>query len=360
VQPALHDRRTRDHFKACLLGGAIGDALGAPVEFLRIDQIRERYGFSGIVDYDVAYGRRGAITDDTQMTLFTAEGLLRADVRWRQKGICHQAGVIHHAYIRWLHTQGERSQSQFSLDEMDGWLFGVEPLHARRAPGNTCLSALRGPHMGIMNRPLNSSKGCGGVMRAAPIGLVARDEAAAFTLGCEVAAITHGHPSGYYSAGSLAAVVQNLVEGRSLPEAIERALRLLCDPGNAGHEECEASIRKAVALWTSQDVAASPEIIGEIGGGWVGEEALAIALYCALSAGDDFARGVLLAVNHTGDSDSTGAITGNLLGLMAGIDAIPSNWLEGLELRAEIEALAGDLHSGFDGSAAWASRYPGW
>jgi ADP-ribosylglycohydrolase len=360
MQPDLPSRRSPHHFAGCLLGGAVGDALGAPVEFLRIDEIRARYGPAGIADYDVAYGRRGAITDDTQMTLFTAEGMLRADVRWNHKGICHPASVIHHAYIRWLHTQGERSQSQFSQGEMDGWLVRVEGLHARRAPGLTCLSALRGGMMGTMDRPLNDSKGCGGVMRVAPIGLVARDEQAAFGLGCEAAAITHGHPSGYYSAGCFAAIIRNLAEGRSLPEAIERALRLLEHPDNRNHEECARAIRQAVALWRDAAVTPSPETIERMGGGWVGEEALAIALYCALTAQDDFARGVLLAVNHSGDSDSTGAIAGNMLGLMLGRDAIPARWLNELELRDEIETVADDLSTGFKESEEWWKRYPGW
>jgi ADP-ribosylglycohydrolase len=108
-----NSQTTREHFTGCLLGGAVGDALGAPVEFLNIREIRNRYGPSGITDYDVAYGRRGAITDDTQMTLFTAEGMLRADARWHLKGICYPPSVIHHAYIRWLHTQGEQSRSEF-------------------------------------------------------------------------------------------------------------------------------------------------------------------------------------------------------------------------------------------------------
>lgn len=360
IQPNLPDRRSGGHFSGCLLGGAVGDALGAPVEFLSIDQIRAKYGPAGIADYDDAYGRRGAITDDTQMTLFTAEGVLRADVRWHLKGICHPASVIHHAYIRWLHTQGERSHSQFSREEMDGWLIAVEALHSHRAPGITCLSALRGGTMGTVDRPLNHSKGCGGVMRAAPIGLVARTEEAAFTLGCEAAAITHGHPSGYYSAGCFTAVVHNLAEGRGLPDAIERTLGILDSRNNANHAECATAIRQAVALSRDADLFPSPETIERMGGGWVGEEALAIALYCALSARDDFARGVLLAVNHSGDSDSTGAIAGNLLGLMLGIDAIPRRWLDGLELREEIETVADDLYKGFDDSDAWFNRYPGW
>src|SRR5262245_17787176 len=100
MEPESHSRRTRGHFSDCLLGGAGGEAIGAAVEFRSIRQIRDKYGPAGIEDYDIAYGRRGAITDDTQMTLFTAEGVLRADARRRLKGIGHQASVIHHAYIR--------------------------------------------------------------------------------------------------------------------------------------------------------------------------------------------------------------------------------------------------------------------
>jgi ADP-ribosylglycohydrolase len=352
------NRRTLEHFSGCLLGGAVGDALGAPVEFHNIHLIRDEYGPAGITDYDAAYGRRGAITDDTQMTLFTAEGLLRAIARRRHKGVCHTASVVHRSYIRWLRTQGVRSRSHFPQDETDGWLIGVEGLHSGRAPGNTCLSALRGDEMGAMQRPLNNSKGCGGVMRVAPVGLMAEDEEQAFSLGCEAAAITHGHPSGYYSAGCFAAIIYHLMSGRSMPEAIDKALWILRRPENDEHEECAVAIHQAVALWRV-GLDPSPEVIERLGGGWVGEEALAISLYCALVSQGDFALGVLLAVNHSGDSDSTGAITGNLLGLMLGARAIPEKWLAELELRAEIEAVAGDLFKQFEDTDDWWNRYPG-
>jgi ADP-ribosylglycohydrolase len=80
----------------------------------------------------------------------------------------------------------------------------------------------------------------------------------------------------------------------------------------------------------------------ELGKGFVAEEALAMGLYCALGA-NDFEDGIILAVNHSGDSDSTGAITGNLLGSSAGVEAIPERWLAPLELRSTIEAIADDL-----------------
>src|SRR5262249_53118239 len=189
-------------------------------------------------------------------------------------------------------------------------------------------------------------------------GLVVDNEEQAFSLGCQAAAITHGHPSGYYSAGCFAAIIYHLMRGRSLPEAVDLALRILERPENDGHEECAEAVRQSVALWRDGSVKPSPEALERMRGGWVGEEALAISIYCALTSQDDFARGVLLAVNHSGDSDSTGAITGNLLGLALGAVAIPEKWLVELELRAEIEAMAGDLFKRFEDTDAWLKRYP--
>jgi ADP-ribosyl-[dinitrogen reductase] hydrolase len=79
-----------------------------------------------------------------------------------------------------------------------------------------------------------------------------------------------------------------------------------------------------------------------LGEGWVGEEALGIALICALTA-VDFADGVRMAVNHSGDSDSTGAICGAILETQLGRDAIPERWLRDLEHCDVIDQLATDL-----------------
>src|SRR5688500_3563515 len=89
--------------QGCLLAGALGDSLGAPIEFLTLAEIRQRYGSCGIADLDEAYGKVGAITDDTQMTLFTAEGLLRSRCQAERGGRRSPVGPVYHAYIRWLH-----------------------------------------------------------------------------------------------------------------------------------------------------------------------------------------------------------------------------------------------------------------
>ena len=157
----------RNRFRGCLIGGAVGDALGAPVEFISHDEIVRCFGSQGIRDYVPAYGVLGAITDDTQMTLFTAEGLLRANVRERMRGLTTYSGVTDHSYLRWLETQGIKAPVEIGRD---GWLWKQEALHHRRAPGNTCLSALKSKK-GFGDAARNDSKGCGGVMRVAPIGM---------------------------------------------------------------------------------------------------------------------------------------------------------------------------------------------
>ena len=270
-----------DRVAACLLGGAIGDALGAGIEFSSIEEITRVHGPDGVTDYVEAYGRRGAITDDTQMTLFTTEGIIRASVRYRSRGICHPPSVVRHAYIRWFLSQGERwNDDDFTAaGGADGWLIDVEGLHRRRAPGNTCLGAMAKGGDGTIDRPINDSKGCGGVMRAAPAGFVAAD--ARFGLGCEIAALTHGHPSGYLPAGFLAATVGALLDGDSLGAALDTAERQLV--GWRDHDETLAAVRAGRRLGESGHPI-SPEDLEQLGGGWTGEEALAISIACAVSA----------------------------------------------------------------------------
>ena len=351
-----------DRVRGSLLGGAVGDAIGAAVEFLSLSEIRRRFGPLGVRDCAPAYGRRGAITDDTQMTMFTAEGLLRAWVRAQTRGICGVAGVIHHAYLRWLLTQGERPADPGVQVGTDGWLFETEALHSRRAPGNTCLSALRasdslsGPQVAR-----NDSKGCGGVMRVAPVGLFAPaigGDDAVFGMATDAAALTHGHASGFLAAGHLAVTIAALLRGEPMAGALDAADAQLRQREH--HGEVVEAVAAARALTAKGRPSA--EQLEILGGGWVAEEALAIAVCCALSA-RDFADGVLLAANHSGDSDSTAAIAGNLLGAQLGEAAIPPAWLEGLELRREIERLACDLHAiaagGLNAEDAWGA-YQGW
>lgn len=332
-------KRNQDHYRGCLIGGAIGDAFGSAVEFLSIDAIQEKHGEAGITDLVCADSDLAEITDDTQMTLFTAEGILRAGSIEQESGIEEAALSVYHAYLRWLFTQGYPKFEEYDWI-YDGWLLEIEELHNKRAPGNTCLSSLLSKEKGSFEKPLNNSKGCGGVMRVAPAGLAYPKELA-FRMGVEFAVITHGHPSGYLSAGTLAYVIASIIEGSTLEEAVDGALAALKD--YEGHEECSTALANAVELAGSGMT--DSEAIKELGEGWVGEEALAIAVYCSLKHSDDFRKAIIASINHSGDSDSTGAITGNILGVYLGFSDIPGEWVEKLEIREVIEKMADDILS---------------
>lgn len=327
IVTAMTDRS--DRFRGCLLGGALGDALGAPVEFDATDAILARFGPGGVDRLVPAYGILGAVTDDTQMAMATADGLLRAR---RGEADGDAVAAVRLAYLDWYAAQTGHPPS-------DRPLYGEPWMRASRAPGTTCLSALGAGAHGAVAHPINTSKGCGGVMRVAPVGL-ACDEP--FRVGAAVAALTHGHPSGYLPAGVLAALVASLVhDGASLREAVPAArAELVRWPG---HEETAAALDAAV-MCASQG-RPQPEDLERLGGGWTGEEALAIALGCALACGDDVRGALTAAVTHSGDSDSTGAICGNLLGAAFGVAALPGDWLADLEGAATITHLADELAS---------------
>ena len=177
----------RDRIRGCLLGGAAGDALGYPVEFQSAGQITARFGPEGIRDYvrDAAAGK-ALISDDTQMTLFTANGILVGETRGALRGIRGDtAGYAALAYQDWLRTQDlswEQGREPGDGPRKTGgsWLLDVPELYALRAPGNTCLSAIAaysrgdGRRYGTTERPINASKGCGGIMRVAPLAMAYR------------------------------------------------------------------------------------------------------------------------------------------------------------------------------------------
>lgn len=349
-----------DRIKGCLLGGAVGDALGAPVEFLDWATIERKFGSSGIRDFAQAYGVTGAITDDTQMMLFTAEGLLRAHVRQASRGLCHPPSVIHHALLRWYLTQGGEPATEVAKD---GWLLRERALWSRRAPGLTCLSALR-ECKSFGELAGNDSKGCSGVMRVAPHAFFPQP----FELAAESARLTHGHPTGYLAAGLFADILSRLLPPScSLEEAILGSLQQYGDREDMS--ETREFIEHVLVLY-QKGIRPTPKVIELLGRGWTAEEALAIGLWCALMA-DSFEQGVTWAVNHSGNSDSTGMITGQLLGIQLGCASIPERWLTSLELRDVIEQLAIDIHevpriyggeSGEDQAhdEQIRRRYPGW
>lgn len=337
---------TSSAFRGCLLGGALGDALGYPVEFLSHRELRRKYGTEPPVRLAFDGREQARISDDTQMTLFTAEGLIRGRMRCLRRGFGNVPVVVGLALLRWYETQ---TGTPAPFPDHRGWLVEDRRLHVQRAPGTTCMAALRAlashedpqQHLPTIDHPPNDSKGCGAVMRAAPCGLALGSRDQAFQMARDTGVITHGHPSGYLSGAYLAALIWDLVRGAPLADAMVEADALLAQERGSGELEAILARVRTLATRGVPDVTA----IESLGGGWVGEEALAIALLCALTFDEtQHVEDVLWrAAAHSGDSDSTAAIAGNLIGARYGVGIFPSAWLRALELRDVTDRLAVDL-----------------
>ncbi len=330
-------RALTSRIAGCLLGGAIGDALGYEIEFEEWDTIRFRFGENGIQKLYL-YDDRAVFSDDTQMTLFTLEGIILGYCRAENKGTGAPLSVyIWQAYLSWLKTQGiEPVNNNDKFDSISS-LLKEEAMNVRRAPGNTCLHALSSGEMGTIENPINDSKGCGGVMRTAPLGFFPFITNPVLE-GAKAAAITHGHPLGWLPAGILSGIVHRCIWGdtekTALKEIIEKVIQETAGqfPEYAEYmNELEALLRRAIAMSAEQwnDV----EAIETLGGGWTGDEALAIAVYSCVKYPDQLKKALICAANHSGDSDSTAAIAGNILGAYLGLDQIDMQWVNHLEMR---------------------------
>ena len=347
----MDKQQLQNKIRGSITGGAIGDALGYPIEFVySFNDICARYGKEGITDFDMSYPwleseeKKALFSDDTQMTLYTAEGLLEAERNGKPI-----APTVCNAYLAWYaHQAGRKVKISYQSK-----LSKIEELNQNRAPGNTCLSALAAIHAG--KEPQNASKGCGGIMRVAPVGLygAAHDWSPADTarLAGELAELTHLHPLSTYSSATLAVIVQlcasseDAVDKEMFKGIVDKSLKIVSDVYGADAAAMD-EFRKIVgnAMSLEDDPQSDWQIIEDrIGEGWVAEETLAIALFSTLRHVDDFSGCLISAVNHGGDSDSTGAVAGNIIGAILGDDAIPGKFKKEIQLRDLLLHAADDL-----------------
>jgi len=371
--PSLQDR-----FRGCLVGGACGDALGYPIEFIPLPAIQNKFGMRGVSAYQFFPGfNRALVSDDTQMTMFTANGLLCCAAARKNGKPAVERDFIRSAYMDWLYTQHNpvaphpceprlKKCSMPDPTKFHSWLMRLPWIQGNRAPGRTCISALESGGNGTFEKPLNNSKGCGGVMRTAPAGLYAETAKDAMRIGAEAAVLTHGDPLGYIPAGAFSDIVYRLVHSDDpLKNIVNDALADAQDFFKSTPEEIRAMpafisiMKNALDLGeNAPEETADAELISRIGLGWVGEEALAIAVLCALRHEHDFAGGIVASVNHSGDSDSTGAVAGNLLGARMGLCGIPRSYAVLVEGSEELVELADDLlNMHCPDESSWMEKY---
>lgn len=348
----------KDKIRGSLFAGAVGDALGYAVEFDFEEVIFSRYGRNGIQEYETNRKNKNAvISDDTQMSLFTASAIIceaeQSEGNISVEKLRHFALL---AYQDWLITQQNTFNQAEGISFSFDYLRDIPELFKCRAPGNTCLSALQtrqqmnnSQTQSFISSVVNRSKGCGGVMRVSPIGMFRwNEDIRKIDLeSAECAAITHCHPLGYMTAAVLTHIVYRLIYGEeqmTLKEVIIEARDTVAEIFNGFDyvNELINCIDYAIALSENKDT--DLENIHRLGQGWVAEETLAIAIYCSLKYQTDFSRAITTSVNHNGDSDSTGAVTGNILGALIGYKNIDIKWKENLELSETILNIADMLY----------------
>lgn len=350
----------RDRIRGSLMAGAAGDALGYTVEFMSLDEIRRRYGQRGITRFELTDGK-ALISDDTQMTLFTANGILMGVTRGHMRGVfgsfeCY----VRDAYLDWYFTQTERKRAG---DWHPTWLRDLPELAHRRAPGNTCLSACDAM---LNHREVsNNSCGCGGIMRVAPMPLfVAANknmsaEQTDFT-SSEIARLTHKHPLGFLPAAMLSHLILSVIDKpvdivcRTISTIVLQSAEAVSNlyPGEYIAEKLLLIKKTQLAIELAANSKSDTDNIRLLGQGWTGHEAWFIAAYCAVRHVSDPAQAIIAAVNHDGDSDSTGSICGNIVGAIHGYEVLKRHRIfcpDGAELEQTLElsniilALADDL-----------------
>lgn len=361
--------RSKDRFRGCLCGGAVGDALGYPVAQMEDSDIFQRFGESGITQLIPNAEGRAEISAYTQLTLFTANALLAASTARRVTG---ETGKNYRQYFAACYHDWLRTQEQDDGVAGEGtcaWLNRIPEINCRRMPEACCIDTLSGGTPGSVHAPINGDRGCGGLLRVAPVGLFFGSGAGQMPkidmLAAEAAAMTHGHELGYLPAAVLAHILHcGAFCELPLDEAIEDALETVGDlfPAAEHWQELERLIDRAAEL--ADEELDDLDAIRELGNGHFADEALAIALYCALKYRNDFEHAVIAAVNHSGNSSATGALTGAVIGAFWGIHAVPMRFLRTLEMLDIVAELADDLYTGCRPDPAtgcvpteWAEKY---
>jgi ADP-ribosylglycohydrolase len=295
-----------DQARAILYGLAIGDALGKPTEFMPLPEIKSVYGGQGIQDLP----QPALYTDDTQMTLALTEGLLDVGL---DANLDTQMNAIGNRFVEWSHSPENN-----------------------RAPGMTCMAGVSRFERGTPWREsgIFDSKGCGSAMRVATIGyLYQYDEQKLRDIAYYSGIITHGHRAAKAASVGAAFLIKLALDDVPIGQWMTKLIEFT---NNISDEFHQAILRVGhVISWGSEEYA-----LDHIGEGWVGEEAVALALYCVLKYPQDYRACVLRGANTNGDSDSVASIAGGILGAKLGLNAIPVAWRNQIENADYLQDLA--------------------
>lgn len=329
-------------YRGCLLGLAVGDAMGCAVDKKTLEQIRADYGPNGLLGYDLVNGCAD-VTSYTQLAAFVANGLLLSVSR----GKTDYLRFVTLSLREWARNQN------FHRDPEKSYCWIAKPkclrLHLNRDA--RMLDALRAETLGTLDAPINRNGAPGALTTAVAVGLFfdhrRMEPAQIGTLAVQTVALTHGDPEAFLSAAVLAYSIAGILQEpeRPLSEQFMQAAVAMQgqfrDRFGTQAALVAAQIERAVAMAQSpaeQDMEklecmSCPQV-------------LAGAVYACLVCDGDFDTAMITAVNHSGFSAAVGAVAGAILGAALGADALPEFYLESLGAAPALEELASDLAVG--------------
>lgn len=347
-------------YRGCLLGMAVGDAMGYSVDKKSWDEICEDYGPNGLLGYDLVNGSAD-ITSYTQLAAFVCNGLLLGAIRGNPE---KYPGYMAMSLREWVKSQQFRGTAEKTFC----WLAQVPAMRRRHCMDTRMLDALTRQTLGTPEAPVFRSAFPGAVTAAAAVGLcreVARLEPKQIgRLGAEAVAFTHGDPEAFLSGAFLAHSIAGILQDPQLPmakrflqaaEAVQEQFSGIYPQADIIREKIE----KAITL--TKDPELTPLAAMTLMGCRTAAECIAGAVYACIIHVANFDEAMIVAVNHSGRSSAVGAITGALLGAKLGVDALPEFYLESLETADVLSELAEDLSQGrqvvriFDDS--WDQKY---
>ena len=340
---------SRRAYTGCLLGLAVGDAMGYTVDSHTWKEIQEDYGPHGLRGYD-SLGGFVAVTSYTQLAAFSVNGLLLGLTRGQMRG--HMAPYIQyigHALREWATTQ-RRGQK---LSQNHCWLTIEPDICEHYCMDTRMLDILSGQRLGTPEEPRNNCAGPQALTSAIGVGLFFHpdrtDQKEIDRLGAEAVALTYGNPEAFLSGAVLSHIISRLVQNpkADLTRLISEAMTALRE--QFGHEYSQAyeicnTLKMAMNL--SRGLYHDHAEIMEKLHCETAAQCLAGACYACLIGGDDLDASMIVSVNHSGRSAAVGAITGAIQGIRLGKEALPDFYLEDIQPASLLTELAADLHQG--------------
>ena len=162
---------------------------------------------------------------------------------------------------------------------------------------------------------------------------------------CRTTAITHGHRDAVLCSGIFAALMSQILAGQPLAWALKTAKDLL--RAKPDHERLLQAMEKTTSMAASNTSSPSPDTIDRHFSENTAVSTFCAGLFCAICHSNDLNRGLLLSVDHSRNTDETGAVAGAILGGLNGVDDIPGQLMHNLELKAVILEIAADIFDQF-------------